>query len=328
MLSRKSKANNWTWTFRPSSKVGDQEMWECCEKWGSVVDIYIARKMTKKERKVEEDRMPVMKGNRGITQFRWLESASSSSFASVLVGEKKNHHVHPGKIVVLDKKYLKVIKDHANVVLGCVNDVQSMANLFRVCKQEGFMDVEIVYVGGKWVWMEFQSSMTSSKFKRYEGIKYLFMEFREVLKSYVVNDSMAWSILGRVYIRTNEKNVIRENVSVNIEEKMYQVRVNEFVSWVPSFNKIEEFESKDEESSNNGDRDSVETQSNEESFGHVVQDFGNEMNKEVLNLKSDSVDAVNLEDFTLVVNDKSKVDQVTTVLEFMEHVVVELVVPS
>ncbi|KAI3818296.1 hypothetical protein L1987_12100 [Smallanthus sonchifolius] len=65
---------------------------------------------------------------------------------------------------------------------------------------------------------------------------------------------------GRVCIRTNETNVIRENVSVNIKEKMYHVRVNEFASWVPSFNKIEEFESNDEGSSNNGDEDSTEKQ--------------------------------------------------------------------
>ncbi|KAI3811237.1 hypothetical protein L1987_20956 [Smallanthus sonchifolius] len=186
----------------------DTELWECCEKWGSVVDVYIARKMTqfgkrfgfvwflevenveklvknlcsvwigsyhvfadvarinRKERKVVEDRISVTKGNRGITKFGWLGSASSSSYASVLVGvKKKNHHVHLGKIVTLDKTDLKVIKDHTNVVLGYVNDVQSMANLFRVCKQEGFMDVEIVYVRGKWVWLECQSSMASLNFK-------------------------------------------------------------------------------------------------------------------------------------------------------------------
>ncbi|KAI3670827.1 hypothetical protein L1987_87469 [Smallanthus sonchifolius] len=106
---------------------------------------------------------------------------------------------------------------------------------------------------------------------------------------------------------TSEKNIIRENVSVNIEEKMYQVGVNEIASWVLLFNKIEEYESNDEEISNNRDGDSVETQSNEGSFGHV-QESGNELNKEVLNLKSDRVDAVNLEDVTLVVNDKLKVD--------------------
>ncbi|KAI3821340.1 hypothetical protein L1987_08906 [Smallanthus sonchifolius] len=124
------------------------------------------------------------------------------------------------------------------------------------------------------------------------------------------------------------KIVSRENVSVNIEEKKYQVRVNQFASWVPSFNKIEEYGSNDEVSSKNGDGDSVETQSNERSFGRVVQESGNEFNKEVLNLKSDLVDVVNLEDVTLVVNDKSKVDQVTIVSEHVEHVAVELVVPS
>ncbi|KAI3725041.1 hypothetical protein L1987_64814 [Smallanthus sonchifolius] len=131
--------------------------------------------------------------------------------------------------------------------------------------------------------------MASSKFKQREGIKNLFMEFREGM------------------YHTSEKNIIRENVSVNIEEKMYQVGVNEFASWVLLFNKIEEYEFNDEESSNNKDEDSVETQSNEGSFGHV-QETSNELNEEVLNLKSDRVDAVNLEDVTLDANDKLKVD--------------------
>ncbi|KAI3687897.1 hypothetical protein L1987_81600 [Smallanthus sonchifolius] len=64
--------------------------------------------------------------------------------------------------------------------------------------------------------------------------------------------------LRKVCIRTNEKNVIRENVSVNVEEKKYQVRVNEFASWVPTFNNIEKYESNDEESSNNGGGNSIE----------------------------------------------------------------------
>ncbi|KAI3785004.1 hypothetical protein L1987_44112 [Smallanthus sonchifolius] len=92
-----------------------------------------------------------------------------------------------------------------------------------------------------------------------------------------VNVQKSWSWNSG---RTNEKNVIRENVSVNIEEKMFQVRVNEFASWVPSFNNIEEYESNDEESSKNGDGDSAETQSNEGSFGHMVQESSNELNKE------------------------------------------------
>ncbi|KAI3814295.1 hypothetical protein L1987_19046 [Smallanthus sonchifolius] len=255
MLSRKSKATDWTWTFHPSSMARDQ----------------------------------------------------------VLVGEKKNHHVHPGKIVTLDKTDLKVIKDHSNVVLGCVNDVKFVANLFRVCKQEGFMDVEIVYVGGsgcgwnfnhpwllqnsnivKMAWVDIQglplcawSVKSFSKFAALWGeVLFLDKDLDDCLSS------------GRVCIRMNEKIVIRENVSVDIDEKMCQVRVNEFVSWVPSFKKIEEYESNDDESSKNEDGDSIETQRNEGSFGHVVREYVKELNK------------------------------VTTISEHVEHVAVELVVPS
>ncbi|KAI3696140.1 hypothetical protein L1987_79149 [Smallanthus sonchifolius] len=178
----------------------------------------------------------------------------------------------PHKIVTPDKIDLKVMKDHANVVLRCVNDVQSMANLFHVDIQGLPLCV--------WLMKSFLNVATI-----WGEVLFLNEDLDDCLSS------------GRVCIRTNETNVIKENVSLNIVKKMYHVKVNKFVIWIPSFNKIEEYEL----------------------MMKKVQKMGMG-----IKLKLKAKKGFNLEDVTLVVNDKSKLDEVTTI---SEHVADELVVP-
>ena len=43
------------------------------------------------------------------------------------------------------------IPDSATIVLGKVKDLTLIGNLPHVLKKEGFLDVEINYIGGSWV---------------------------------------------------------------------------------------------------------------------------------------------------------------------------------
>lgn len=49
-------------------------------------------------------------------------------------------------------------------MLGCVRDSQLLPNMYTVCAKEGFKCLEINYIGGMWVWIEFKTQRACKKF--------------------------------------------------------------------------------------------------------------------------------------------------------------------
>lgn len=67
------------------------------------------------------------------------------------------------KKVSIQKHETFQILDKNCVILGEVKEVQSIKNLYVVYKEEGIKGVEIDYVGGMCIWLEFCSSVSYLK---------------------------------------------------------------------------------------------------------------------------------------------------------------------
>ncbi|KAI3745430.1 hypothetical protein L1987_58542 [Smallanthus sonchifolius] len=68
------------------------------------------------------------------------------------------------KIITLEVGDSLGISDSDCMLLAQVRDVNLLANLYIVCHKEGFLDVQINYVGGLWVWLKFKNREVCNQF--------------------------------------------------------------------------------------------------------------------------------------------------------------------
>ncbi|GJW90006.1 RNA-directed DNA polymerase, eukaryota, reverse transcriptase zinc-binding domain protein [Tanacetum coccineum] len=105
-----------------------------------------------------------------------------------------------------------------------------MSNMYTICRNEGFSDLNIHHVGGYWIWIQFPSSTACSKFQENESLKsfgkFLFFE---------KEDSSALSS-GWVCISTKSHRLISKNVQVEINKELFEATVQEIGSWCTKIN--------------------------------------------------------------------------------------------
>nr|GFB24280.1 RNA-directed DNA polymerase, eukaryota [Tanacetum cinerariifolium] len=63
----------------------------------------------------------------------------------------------------LTENDLITIEDSSTVLLLKLNEVDTMSNMYSICKSKGFMDLSIHHVGGLWIWIKFSSPLSCSK---------------------------------------------------------------------------------------------------------------------------------------------------------------------
>ena len=64
-------------------------------------------------------------------------------------------------------------------------------------KEEGFHDLQIKYLGGDWVYVEFSSDLVCSKFKKSSSVRAFFSNFRHLVNGFKVLERVVWiEILG------------------------------------------------------------------------------------------------------------------------------------
>ncbi|CAH1421164.1 unnamed protein product [Lactuca virosa] len=123
------------------------------------------------------------------------EQVHRNSYANILRGsngEKKQEKAKTTKIISLAAGDFMTIDDSTKIVLGKVKDASIIPQLYSLCSVEGFEEVEIKYVGGRWVWFQFMASTTCVLFKQHGGIKKYFYEVIPVSKSFVVKERAVW----------------------------------------------------------------------------------------------------------------------------------------
>ncbi|GJZ99205.1 RNA-directed DNA polymerase, eukaryota [Tanacetum coccineum] len=185
---------------------------------------------------------------------------TSNSYAHVVKGRPPvNGEVDSNPALVLDESCLN-LQDYSRCLMGKVKDFGSLSNLKVVLGSEGFDNIDIRYLGGYWVVIDFLSEEVEL-----EGIP---------LKLWSENTfkciASKWGVLlhvddleegcfyrKRVCITTTGTSNIFESFKLIYQGKAYWVRAKEVPGWVPDF-----VEQNDEE--NESDDENFEGELNED----------------------------------------------------------------
>nr|GEX77953.1 RNA-directed DNA polymerase, eukaryota, reverse transcriptase zinc-binding domain protein [Tanacetum cinerariifolium] len=166
-------------------QYGAKDMWNSCKIYGHVVDAYIPNRISNAGKrfgfvrfvKVDDvERLvnnlcTVKRGNEGVGNNVNGKKDASNSYAHVVKGtqlSKEDTDNNPS--LVLDDPCLNQ-KDYSLCLMGKVKDIVSLSNLKVVLVNEGFMNIEIKYMGGFWVMIEFQLEVAKKSFQSNLGME-------------------------------------------------------------------------------------------------------------------------------------------------------------
>ena len=145
-----------------------------------------------------------------------------------------------------------------------------------ICRKEGFRNVDIIYIGGSWVWIDFDNRNTCTRFKQKEDFRQYFQVVQYVSKQFVVDDKAVWvEIIGmplgawsmqpykkvaekwgevvfvdktasggickeRVCIRAGEDKELHGPIQVKLDGITHKVWIKEIENWAPKVSKQDE----------------------------------------------------------------------------------------
>ncbi|GJU50409.1 hypothetical protein Tco_1219964 [Tanacetum coccineum] len=103
---------------------------------------------------------------------------------------------------------------------------------------EGFDDVGLRYVGGRWVWLEFDSMDQVESVKTSKALKEIFLEFKDVSHDFIPDERCVWIrtggfCLGIMGSRESLHRVI-ESFRVSYRNRTYRIIATEFAYWAPN----------------------------------------------------------------------------------------------
>ena len=92
------------------------------------------------------------------------------SFVSIVHGNSNTKSVSSlpdiTRSITLPDHDLISVDDSSRVILVKLKEVDTMSNMYSICKNEGFTDLKIHHVGGLWVWIQFPSVASCMTFNQ------------------------------------------------------------------------------------------------------------------------------------------------------------------
>ncbi|GJY42653.1 RNA-directed DNA polymerase, eukaryota, nucleotide-binding alpha-beta plait domain protein [Tanacetum coccineum] len=198
-------------------------LWKLCQGYGTVVDVYIPNRKSKAGkhfgfvRFIKVDNVDRLVGNLCTLWFgrmhlhanvvRFERSSKphvrldrpirsdipgASSFASALKGNFTiPSPVSSMPLMVLDDSCV-VVRDLDNYVVGELKQFSSITNLRILPSNGGFQNVNLAYLGGMWVMLELESSITKEKFMKHVGVASWFTRLCNAQSDFVSNERIVW----------------------------------------------------------------------------------------------------------------------------------------
>ncbi|KAI3811149.1 hypothetical protein L1987_20866 [Smallanthus sonchifolius] len=204
-----------------------------------------------------------------------------------------------------------VLQDEKCCIMGNVFDIQCIENLRDLWEKEGFNEIELRYMGGKWVLLIFPYVEVMKSLCACEDLKVLFTCLKPIDKIFILDERIVWveltglpmftwlekayktlvekwgeylildnnregsMAIGRVYIRTTVSASINETVVVRIGATSYTVDIKELSPWSSSLVSNEE----DELSSS--ENDSMELNEEDDQKYPIFEDIEEQNFKEL-----------------------------------------------
>ncbi|GJR39917.1 RNA-directed DNA polymerase, eukaryota [Tanacetum coccineum] len=218
-------------------------------------------------------------GNGKAPQFMFITPRAilppSNSFVSAVKGSSTPLLAATLPAIVLDEECL-VDRDLDNSVMGEVLHFSSLNNLRVLLYNEGFADVEIMYLGGLWVMIKLGSYKSKLNFMKHLGVASWFAKLCNAQNDFVANERIVWvDIEGvplnawsrksfhkiglkwgevmdvedstddmfarkRLCIKTNLVHNILDSFKIIVKGKVFMVRAKELFVWSPSFKDVPE----------------------------------------------------------------------------------------
>ncbi|GKB55528.1 RNA-directed DNA polymerase, eukaryota [Tanacetum coccineum] len=208
-------------------------------------------------RNVVNSSRPISSGNFG----------SAKSYVNVVKNVNEMSKLDSPAIVLDDDCVLS--KDLSNSLMGRIKEFASLTNLKNAMMNEGFVDLNVKYIGELWVLLEFSSIKSKEAFRDNVGVSSWFSELRQAsldinpdgrivwvdvegvpLKLWTMNTfkriANKWGDLidtdgfddnyfhsKRLCLFTKSISNIYENFKITIRGKVYWIRAKEVPGWIP-----------------------------------------------------------------------------------------------
>ncbi|GJU68843.1 RNA-directed DNA polymerase, eukaryota, reverse transcriptase zinc-binding domain protein [Tanacetum coccineum] len=252
--------------------------------WMGSYHVFVS--VAKFQRQNKTDKIPTNKDflhlkKPNVTQFRNPIGSDKPSFASVASGgggvNRNQNKVNQdkGNNITLCEHDLITVDDSSTVVLVKVKEVDSISNMYRICRNEGFDDVKIHYVKGLWVWIQFNNAKSCEALKSNKALQNVWATIRAASTSFIVDERMVWieitddnMSLGRICIATNKPFTVAETVKVTIRGVTFDAHVKEISTWNTTIEN--DLECSDSEGSH---EDDVLSFNMEENHNKVLDEF-------------------------------------------------------
>ncbi|PWA52820.1 RNA-directed DNA polymerase, eukaryota [Artemisia annua] len=246
--------------------------------------------------------------NANVTDFPPMKQ----SYVSVVHGSEKTKgdSTSPVQSLKLEEQDLIKIDETDKLVLAKLKDVDTLSNMYGLCRNEGYVDLKIHHVGGLWVWILFPSTKSCSSFKDNVYMKQFCSSIKNVSPSFKVDQRMIWVEInglplcawgsnafkkvaslfgkfmffevdqsaamsqGRICILTNRHHFLSEMVNIEVNDEIFDVHVHELGSW--SINIIDDLSSTHSDMETKGSDCDKSTHSDDEGF---METNGSDRNK-------------------------------------------------
>nr|GEW31634.1 RNA-directed DNA polymerase, eukaryota, reverse transcriptase zinc-binding domain protein [Tanacetum cinerariifolium] len=167
-----------------------------------------------------------------------------------------------------------------SVILVKVRDVHLILNINNVLRKDGFYDFQSKYIGGMWLWIEFDSIESCQKLQSNKEMSWYLAQMKHVTQSFKVDELVVWVkigglplnawtskaykkiacnwgeplfvdedphdnvAIGRVCIRTKIQGQITKTCKVVIHGQSHNVMVKKFAGWVPDIEAMDSLSGK------------------------------------------------------------------------------------
>nr|GEX84854.1 5-oxoprolinase-like protein [Tanacetum cinerariifolium] len=161
-------------------------------------------------------------------------------------------------------------------ILAKVKDLSVITDLLKYMSSEGFVDVGLKYVGGRWVWLEFDSTDQVESVKNLKVLNELFLELKDVSYDFNPDERCVWIDLvglplaswapevykklggrwgcsvftdmvndrplshGKVCVLTESLHRVLESFKVSYRNRSYCITATEFAYWAHNIESSEE----------------------------------------------------------------------------------------
>ncbi|GJW77700.1 RNA-directed DNA polymerase, eukaryota [Tanacetum coccineum] len=246
---------------------------EIYPQWSTFVKSFTMAKdeKTMKFKRVQESSRKDIERAFGVGQFKLHTNKARFQRATLNKGQGADHKKsvdHDSPAIVLDED-CALSKDLSSSLMGRIKEFASLTNLKNALINEGFVDLNVSYLGELWVLLEFSSVKSKEAFRDNVGVSSWFSEIRQAsfdinpdgrivwveiegvpLKLWTLNTFKRivtrWGNLidtndsdgncfhsKRLCLFTKSISNIYENFKIIFRGKVYWIRAKEVPGWTP-----------------------------------------------------------------------------------------------